>query len=117
METVTTPDANQAKINEIISNLTKEHEARMGNATAPEFLSDSNGTIFTRSRGFRVNGPRKNKLIDKTNLHLMELGAKGVNVLMLLKLLGIEGDANSITTKQWSGVIGGIVKFRKENNV
>lgn len=67
--------------------------------------------------GFRTNGPKKMRLIDMANIQMMELGAKGVNVRRLLKLLGIEGNAHTITTKQWSGVIGALKQFRRSNKI
>lgn len=67
--------------------------------------------------GFRIIGDRKREIINKVNLHLLELGSKGVNVRMLLKICNIKGDSFTITTKQWIGAHGRIVQFRKDNGL
>lgn len=76
---------------------------------------------YTRSTaqhpGFRTNGPRKQELILKANMHIIALRQKGVNARQLLKLLGVTGKAASIPTKKWSGIIGGLKQFRLENGL
>ena len=67
--------------------------------------------------GFRNIGPRKEKLINIATQHLIILRAKGVNIPRLQKYLGIKGSAHSITTKQWTGVIGSLVEFRRDNGL
>lgn len=68
--------------------------------------------------GYRQTGPRKQHLINTAKMHIMHLAQKGINPYMLMKVLGISKlDANKTTTKQWSGVIGRIVEFRKDNHV
>lgn len=67
--------------------------------------------------GYRSNDSKKTRLINIVNLQLVELGAKGVNIPMLLKVLNITGDAQTIPTKKWAGVISALKSFRKENNV
>lgn len=68
-------------------------------------------------KGYRVDGPRKSKVINTVNLHLAQLGAKGVNVRVLMKMIGVTSSYQSLTTKRWIGVLGRIVQFRRENNV
>ena len=68
--------------------------------------------------GYRVIGTRKKKLIDIADKHLTDLHQKGVNTYMLLKVLGISNmDFQKVTTKHWTGIIGRIVDFRRENNL
>jgi hypothetical protein len=82
-----------------------------------DYSRDSSGRIYETTKGYRTNGPRKTRLINQMNMHMLELGKKGVHVRRVLAHLGITGDSLTYTTKQWTGVIGMIVKFRRENNV
>ena len=70
-----------------------------------------------KRNGFRTNGDRKTRLINQANAEILALGSKGVNIQLLMKILGIKGDAFTMSTKEWSGVIGMIKQFRKDNNV
>lgn len=67
--------------------------------------------------GYRYNGVRKTQLINQANLILMDIGSKGISILQLMKHLGIKGDSKTLTTKQWSGVIGALKAFKRENGL
>lgn len=67
--------------------------------------------------GHRTNGIKKSYLIDLARIELLDIAGKGVNGKMLLKHLGISRNTKAITTKQWTGVIGRLKEFRKENGI
>lgn len=67
--------------------------------------------------GFRKIGERKLKLIKQADAIIASLSNKGVKIMPLKKLLGIEGTPHQITTKKWTAVIGQLKQFQKENGL
>jgi hypothetical protein len=104
------------EVNEVIENMAKQERIK-AQAYRTEYKMDSKDRLYETRKGYRSNGPRKDRLINQANLILAELGGKGVNILFLLKILGITGDAVTMTTKQWTGVISKLKTFRKENGL
>lgn len=67
--------------------------------------------------GFRRIGTRKHKLIKQADNIIVYLASKGVKIMPLKQLLGIDGRPHEITTKRWAGIIGELKKFQQENGL
>ena len=79
-------------------------------------IDKKTGKVDEFRHGYRTNGPKKTRLINLVNQQMVELGAKGVHIQTLFKLLGMKQiDSLHTTTKQWSGVLGRIKKCSQEN--
>lgn len=108
-------DTNKA-IQDYIKHTAESGEAKRDNHNIVQ-KGDSSNRMYEMRNGWRINGPRKTKLINQVNLHMAELGKKGVHVRRVLTHLGITGDVLTYTTKQWTGVMSKIAAFRKDNNI
>lgn len=67
--------------------------------------------------GFRVIGQRKFKLITKADDLIRAITAAGVNMKHMKKLYGINKSPLQIPTKNWSGVIGELKQFARDNGI
>lgn len=79
-------------------------------------LTRDQAVTLTR-KGWRFHGKRKERLINQAQLVLIDLQLAGVHIPTLQKLVGLDRSIYDITTKEWSGIIGRLKEFKKENDL
>jgi hypothetical protein len=80
-------------------------------------MSPTEQIVALTRKGWRFHGRRKERLMLQAQLLLIDLQLAGVHIPTLQKLVGLDRPVYDIPTKEWSGIIGQLKSFKRENNL